>query len=97
MECKYCSKKFTKKSNLQRHIYNLHDNKSVHHHGLTYADKEFIKRETHCFLHDGAIIDGYIFHCYACNFSICDQCMLEDCKQCNKNLCVHKRILIVIN
>ena len=56
MQCTWCSKKFSKKSNLQRHITNQHDNKSIHHHGLQYVDKKFIKRDTYCFLHQGVIM-----------------------------------------
>ena len=94
MECRWCSKKFTKKSNLQRHVYNQHDNKSIHHHGLRYVDKKYI-RDTECFLHNGQIKDGMIFHCFACNFSVCADCMEEDCKLCTKDICNHKKILII--
>ena len=97
MECHWCNKKFTKKSNLDRHIVRTHDNKSIHHHGLQFVDKKYITKETHCFLHQGVINDGKMFHCFVCNFSVCADCMEEDCKYCNKDLCNHKKILIVIN
>ena len=63
MECGWCGEKFTKKSNLDRHVYNKHDNKSFHNHGLQYVDKKYIKRDTECFLHGGCIKDGKMFHC----------------------------------
>ena len=93
----WCNKKFTRKSNLDRHIVRTHDNKSIHHHGLQFVDKQYITKETHCFLHQGVINDGQMFHCFVCNFSVCGDCMLEDCKYCNRDLCNHKKILIVIN
>lgn len=91
MECTWCSKKFTKRSNLQRHIANQHDNKSIHYHGLQYVDKKYIRRETWCFLHDGIINDGKMFHCFACNFNVCADCMEEPCKHCLKDICSHKK------
>ena len=97
MECRWCSKKFNKKSTLDKHVYNQHDNKSIHHHGLQYVDKKHVVMQARCFLHDGEIEDGMIFHCFVCNFSICADCMSEDCKYCNRDLCSHKKILIVIN
>ncbi len=97
MDCRWCRKKFTKKSNLDRHVYNQHDNKSIHHHGLTYVDKQYIKRNTECFLHDGKIRQGMMFHCFVCNFSVCADCMEEECKFCNKDICRHKKIIIIIN
>ena len=96
-ECRYCDKTFTKKSNLKRHMLRQHDNKSIHHHGLQYVDKRYISRETMCFLHKGIINDGKMFHCFTCNFSICSDCMEEDCIYCNRNICTHKNILIIIN
>ena len=96
-ECRYCDKTFTKKSNLKRHMLRQHDNKSIHHHGLQYVDKRYILRETMCFLHKGIINDGKMFHCFTCNFSICSDCMEEDCIYCNRNICTHKNILIIIN
>ena len=95
MECRWCNKLFTRKSNLKRHILKTHDNKSIHHHGLQYVDKKYIK-ETECSLHNGTIKDGKLFHCYTCNFSVCADCMEEDCRYCNRNICNHKKILIVI-
>ena len=71
LECRWCNKKFTRKSNLDRHIFRTHDNKSIHYHGLQYIDKKYITKETQCFLHEGAINDGKMFHCFVCNFSIC--------------------------
>ena len=68
---------------------------SIHHHGLQYADKKYTK-ETHCFLHQG-VNDGKMFHCFVCNFSICADCMEEDCKYCNRDICNHKNILIVVS
>ncbi len=97
MECRWCGKKFTEKSNLDKHVYNQHDKKSIHHHGLQYVDKKCVTMDTRCFLHDGAIQDGMIFHCFVCNFSICGDCMSEDCKVCNKDICNHKKIIVVIN
>ena len=97
MKCRYCDKPFTRKSNLKRHILNKHDNKSIHHHGLQYVDKRFVKRDTWCFLHNGYIKDGKMFHCFACNFSVCADCMEEDCKLCNRDICSHKKIMIIIN
>ena len=97
MECTWCSKKFTKRSNLQRHITNQHDNKSIHYHGLQYVDKKYITRTTWCFLHDGTIDNGKIFHCFACNFNICADCMEEPCKVCIKDICNHKNIQIILN
>ena len=97
MECRWCSKKFTKKSNLQRHITNQHDNKSIHYHGLQYVDKKYIRREVDRFLHHRVINDGKMFHCFACNFIVCADCMEESCKLCNKDICNHKKILIIIN
>ena len=97
LEWRWCSKKFTRKSNLDRHIVRTHDNKSIHYHGLQYIDKKYITKETQCFLHEGGINDGKMFHCFVCNFSICADCMEEDCKYCNRDLCNHKKILIVIN
>ena len=96
MECGWCGEKFTKKSNLDRHVYNQHDNKSIPNPGLQYVDKKYIKRDTECFLHDGSIKDGKMFHCFACNFSVCSDCMEEECKVCNKDICNHKKILIII-
>ncbi len=96
MKCQWCGDSFTRKSNLKRHILNKHDNKSVHHHGLQYVNKMYITRETRCFLHDGEIKDGMMFHCFACNYSICGDCLSEDCKYCTKDLCSHKNIFIVI-
>ena len=60
-------------------------------------DKKYIRRDTRCFLHDGQIKDGMIFHCFVCNFSVCTDCMSEDWKFCNRDLCNHKKILIVIS
>ena len=96
MECRWCSKKFTKKSNLQRHIINQHDNKSIHYHGFQYVDKKYIKRETDCYIHHGVINEGKIFHCFACNVSVCADCMEEACELCNKDICNHKKILIIL-
>ena len=97
MECRYCDETFTRKSNLKRHVLRKHDNKSIHHHGLQFVDKEHIMRETYCYLHEAVIKDGKLFHCFACNFSICADCMEEDCRYCNRDICTHKNILIVIN
>ena len=97
MECRWCDKTFTRKSNLKRHVLRTHDSKSIHHHGLQYVNKKYIRRDTLCFLHDGTIKDGMIFHCFVCNFSICASCISEDCKVCNKDICNHKKIIIVIN
>ena len=97
MECRYCDETFTRKSNLKRHVLSKHDNKSIHHHGLQFVDKKHIMRETYCYLHEAVIKDGKLFHCFACNFSICADCMEEDCRYCNRNICTHKNILIVIN
>ena len=60
-------------------------------------DKKFISKETFCFMHDGVIKDGKMFYCYSCNFAVCSDCMEEDCKYCNRDICTHKNILIVIN
>ena len=95
--CRYCDTTFTKKSNLKRHILRKHDTKSIHHHGLQYVDKLYIKRETYCFLHEGKIKSGKMFFCLACNFAICADCMEEDCGYCNRNICTHKYIHIIIN
>ena len=97
MECRYCNTVFTKKSNLKRHMLRQHDNKSIHHHGLLYVDKRFVSGETTRFLHEGVIRDGKMFHCFVCNFSICTDCMEEDCRYCKRDICTHKNILIVIN
>lgn len=97
MECRYCEQKFTRKSNLKRHMLRQHDNKSIHQHGLQFVDKRYVLNETLCFLHEGVIRDGKMFHCFPCNFSICSDCMEEDCKYCNRDICTHKNILIIIN
>ena len=97
MECRYCNTVFTKKSNLKRHMLRQHDSKSIHHHGLQYVDKRFVTGETACFLHEGVIRDGKMFHCFVCNFSICTDCMEEDCRYCKRDICTHKNILIIIN
>ena len=97
IECRWCNKLFTRKSNLKRHIRKAHDSKSIHHHGLQYVDKQYINRNTTCSLHDGEILNGKMFHCFACNFSVCASCMEEECRYCSRNICNHKKILIVIN
>ena len=97
VQCRYCEITFTRKSNLKRHILRKHTNNSIHHHGLQYVNKICIKRKTEFAMHDGCIEDGMIFHCFACNFSICGDCMEEDCKYCNRNICTHKKIVIIIN
>ena len=91
MECRWCSKLFTRKSNLKRHILRTHDNKSIHHHGLQYVDRRYTK-ETECSLHNGTIKDGKMFH-----FVILVYALEEDCRYCNRDICNHKKILIVIN
>ena len=96
MECKKCPMTFTKKSNLSRHERRLHENNEIHHHGLQFVDSKYIKHDLFCELHEGPIGDGNIFHCYACNFSVCADCMEEDCIVCNKDICRHKQIIIVI-
>ena len=97
MECRYSDQTFTKKSNLKRHMLRKQDNKSIHHHGLQFVDKMYILREMRCFLHEAVIKDGKLFHCFACNFSICVDCMEEDCRYCNIHICTHKNRMIVIN
>ena len=72
MECRRCSKTFTEKSNLDRHVFNQH---IINQLGLQHVDKKYIKRDTECVLHNGKIKDGKIFHCFACNFSVCTDCM----------------------
>lgn len=97
MECRYCEKTFTKKSNLKRHVLRTHDNKSVHHHGLQVVDKLYIKRKTECFMHKGEIQDGKMLYCFACNFSVCMDCVEEDCKFCTRDICTHKKIMLILN
>ena len=74
-----------------------HDNKSIHHHGLQSGDRKFILKDIICMMHEGIIKDRKMFHCLACNFSICADCMEEDCRYCNRDICTHKNILIIIN
>lgn len=97
MECRYCNQTFTKKSNLKRHMLRKHDSKSIHYHGLQFVDKRFVAKETICYLHQGIIENGKMFHCFPCNFSICTDCMEEDCRYCKRDICTHKNILIIIN
>ena len=69
----------------------------IHHHGLQYVDKKFVIKETFCSLHQAIIKDGQMFHCFACNFFVCADCMEEDCRYCKRNICTHKNILIIVN
>ena len=83
-KCKLCLKIFTKKSNLQRHWKNFHQQDlPMHHHGLQFVDAKYLvhSKQLYCELHNGKIGDGKLFHCFACNFSVCSDCMEED------NLC----------
>ena len=97
MECRYCDQKFTKKSNLKRHMLKQHDNKSIHFHGLQFVDKKFISRDAFCYLGQHSIEFGKMFHCFPCNFSICTDCMEEDCMFCSRDICTHKNIQIILN
>ena len=96
MECKKCKITFSKKSNLTRHERKVHESNEIHHHGLQYVDKQYIKRELFCEIHRGVIKSGKVFHCFACNFSVCADCMEEDCTVCNKDICIHKQIHIYL-
>ena len=96
MECKTCHKTFSKKSNLKRHELKAHENHEIHHHGLQYVDSKYIKYKLVCEIHQWPILDGKIFHCSVCNFSVCASCMEDDCYFCNKDLCPHKSIIILM-
>ena len=97
MRCRICSKEFTRKSNLKRHWQRFHENGNIHHHGLQFVDAKYIKRELFCELHRGVIEEGKMLYCYPCNFSVCTDCLEEDCKFCNRDICIHKQIFIVLN
>ena len=95
-KCKKCKNSFTRQSNLTRHYRKTHENNRIHHHGFQFVDSQFIKRKLYCELHLGTIKDGKIFHCFPCNYSICTECMEKDCTVCNKDICIHKVIIIEI-
>lgn len=95
-QCKKCKNSFSRQSNLTRHYRKTHENNRIHHHGFQFVDSQFIKRKLYCELHLGTIKDGKIFHCFPCNYSICTECMEKDCNVCNKDICIHKVIIIEI-
>ena len=100
--CENCTKVFSRKSNLKRHMQ-THRQKiiddeinKIHHHGLQIVDVKFITRDTFCDIHESRITEGKIFHCFPCNFSVCLDCIESDCTFCNKDICKHKQIFIIM-